>query len=573
MSSKQNSLKISYNGFSGIDTRLCCTGRENLVDVENFRILAEGSLKKRSGYAPLYTAPENIRAIKSGYVCGEYFCFLLSGNSVYSLNVKDKTAVLLGTVASSTGRAEFFHYRDSFYLCDGEALYKVSAGGVSTVTGYIPLYGKDWGTTFAGEVNEAPNLLNGKVRITYKVPADYTALFPVGRPISSVVYARKNGSLLSDSAYSIDSLFNAVSIPGVVEGDEISLCVVLDMGNASACLLSSCSASVFGGIEQSRLFLWGGKEKNKMYICRAVSSAALASAESDVPACGDLYFPEGESFIVGDGQNSIRAVCRHYSRMLIFTESDVWMADSDVTGSEPFPVMNINSSGGCAQSKAITRIGNDPVSISKQGVLRWSADTDEFNECNSVSISDEIREKLPSDFAEDAIAFADIYRGELWFHSKLCGSNAWIYNIRKSAWVRFAGISADAFFDADGEVGFVDGKTVFAFDDTLFEDTHADGSTVQIRASFEAQNLDFESNAQKRLSEMVLCANSGEGNIEVLISTNAQELLTRSIATDGEHSIKRARFHSSRFSYIKRIFVYALGTSRPTLYRLELRAR
>ncbi len=573
MSSKQDSLKISYNGFSGIDTRLCCTGRENLVDVENFRILDDGSLRKRSGYAPLYTAPSDIRAIKSGYVGDEYFCFLLSDSSVYSLDVASKSATLLGTVESSEGKAEFFYYKDCFYLIDGTALYRINENSVVAVTGYVPLYGKDWGTTFAGKVNEAPNLLNGMVRITYKVPADYTALFPIGRPFGSIVYVRKNGTLLPASEYNADTLFNAVSISGVSEGDEISLCVILDIGEESSRLLSSRSASVFGGIDQSRLFLWGGEEKNRMYVCRAVSNAALASAESDVPACGELYFPEGESFIVGSGQSSIRAVCRHYSRMLIFTESDVWMADADVTGSEAFPVMNINSSGGCALSAAVTRIGNSPVSVGKRAILRWSANTDEFDECNAVSISEEINEKLSPFFAKDAIAFADSYRGELWFHSKACGSDAWIYNHRRSAWVRFAGISADAFFDADGEVGFVDGKTVFAFADTLFEDTHADGSTAQIRASFEAQNLDFESNAQKRLSGMTLCADSGDGNIEVLISTNAQELLTRSVNTEGEHGIKQARFHSSRFSYIKRIFVYALGSSRPTIHRLELTAK
>ncbi len=573
MSSKQNSYKINYNGFSGIDTRLCCTGRENLIDVENFRILSDGSLSKRSGYAPLYSAPSDIRAIKSGYVCGEYFCYLLSGSSVYSLDVKNKSARLLGTVSSSSGKAEIFHYRNSFYILDGESLYKITAASVTPTVGYVPLYGKDWGTTFAGEVNEAPNLINGMIRITYTVPADYTAIFPVGRRISSVVYVRKNGNALSAESYSVDNLFNAVIIPGVVEGDEVSLCVTLDLEEEKTRILSSQCASVFGGIEQSRLFLWGGEEKNKMYINRSVSSEQLCSAEIDMPMCGELYFPEGESFIVGDGQSSIRAVCRHYSRMLIFTESDVWMADTDVTGSEPFPAMSINASGGCALAASVTKIGNDPVSISKQGILRWSAETDEFNECNAICISDEINEKLTQDFARDAIAFADIYRGELWFHSKLCGKNVWIYNIRRGAWVRFADICADSFFDADGEVGFVNGNTVFAFSDALLEDTRADGVNVRIRASFEAQNLDFESNLQKHLAGMVLCADGGKDNIEVIISTDNREVLTRSISIDEEHTLRRARFHSSRFSYLRRIFVFTLGSSRTTVHRLELSAR
>ncbi len=574
MSSKNSSINVKYSDFGGIDTRESHSNTKNIYDICNFRIDEDGSLVKRNGYSAVFTAPYDVRAVWSGMLCGEFCSFVVAGNRVYSLDIQAKTASYISDISSSEGKVYFFLHNGILYLVDTLSFYSVTRDAILPAVGYIPLYGENWTNKTAGEVLETPNVLNScLVKITYVIEYAYTNLLPTYRP-ARVHSLYLNGVLLTPEQYTYSEPHSAIRVPSLMDGDTAVAYVYLEnTDNDRSNLLSLGGAVSFGGINSTRLFAWGQEKPNVIYICSDVTPEQLERSNTDFPNCTPLYFPEGNKFIVGDGRYNIKSIVRHYGRMLIFTDGDVWMTDTEVTGEDVLPAMTINSTAGCAGCPDVLKIGNDPISIGKRDIFRFTANTDQFDECNAYSISDPIRKRLSPEFFKDAIAYADEYRGELWFHNPNVSSSVWIYNIKKKAWSRFFGFHASCFFDANGEVGFAYGDTVYVFDDANFYDTEKNGTQVNISASFTAHNLSFDTDREKRLTEAVVSYEGDGGSISVALTSDREESITARFFGDSGHNIESRRLHSSRFSFIRSLDVNVSDSARQTIHSIEIKAR
>ncbi len=573
MATKRTPRMINYNGFFGIDLRKNHTGKENLQDITNFMIREDDSLEKRNGYMPLFTAPAPVRAVWSGMLNGHFSCFFVAGSTAYSLHIESKTATPLGEVMTDSGKASFFYYKEQLFLIDELRLYTVTADSCTLFYGYVPFYGKDWTTTFAGEVFEQPNMMNATVRITYTVPFDYTALFPIGRSLESIISIYKNGVLLDPSAYEYDDFYHSIKIPGVVEGDKVDALVVLGMTEERHGFITCPSATAFGGVNNNNLFVWGGSAANKMYINTPPTEEQMQSVAEYFPDCGNFYFPEGTGFTVGDGQYRITAVSRQFGRLLIFTDGDVWMADSDINEDGILPMITVNSTAGCAKGTNIVKIGNDPISVGKQAILRWTTETEELNECNAYSISGAIESGLDKSFFDGASLFIDQYRNELWIHNPTLNSPIWVYNIQKKAWVKLSSFNPTVLFDANGKVGFAEGCTVYCFSPECFEDIHADGSRTEIVGSVDALNMDFEISEKKRLSKISLSGNCGGGSIDITLTADTSQIVHTSFFGDNSHTLQTNRLSSGPFEFLNSMHIHAGGSARQVLHRIELCAR
>ncbi len=568
-------LSVEYGGFEGIDTRAHHSG--GVQDALNLRILPDGSLQKRQGYKCIYLAPYGVRAIWSGTIGGKFSCYFLSLNGVYRLNISTGETTLFAVIQTSSGKAQFFYFRDALYLTDNKTIYKILDNAASPITGYVPLFGKDWGTGYPGEINEPLNLLHRHARITYKIEENHSAYLPTLYPVSEIKAVYKNGELLSSDSYSFDTRFNTINIAGLETGDALEADLTFEgEGDAELVsdLLSSPFAYVFGGINNSRLFMWGGESENTIFTSTYVSRESLAEAEKHFPKCGHIYFCEGNQFTVGDGRYSIKALTRHFDRLLILTEGDAWIADSSTCGLEEFPVMNVNSRIGCSSERGAVCIGNDPVSVGRGAIFRWTSDTDELNECNAYSISDEISDLLEPSFFKNAVAYADELRGELWFCDAGGDGIVWIYNVKKKAWSRFSNIHATAFFDADGDVGFVGDSLICVFNDEYRADSKSLGNTAStpIEASLTSGVIDLGTPKAKRLKSMVLFADLDGGSIETRIVSDRGEQINAYLTSDAEHSPYSLRLHTHRM----RSFSFTLladGEERQTLRSLKIEAR
>ena len=82
--------KAEFRGFGGIDTK-DVTGRGGkAADIVNFRVLPDGTLKKRCGYRRVASMSGKIRAMLTGYFDGEFLG--------YVERLREETLNLTGTL-------------------------------------------------------------------------------------------------------------------------------------------------------------------------------------------------------------------------------------------------------------------------------------------------------------------------------------------------------------------------------------------------------------------------------------------------------------------------------------------
>lgn len=565
IATKKNTAR--FDGFGGIDIPHSHTSPTVTADIVNFRLCADGSLQKREGYRKVCSFDTSIRAIRTGVIGHEYRMYALAGSNVYRVDTDGEKATLVGSVTTSDTAADFFYYRGSLYLIDGVKLYSITDMGLTEPFGYVPLIGKDWSDSARGELYEPRNLLNSKGRISYIVSENPSSVLYLDEAVSSIDAVYVNGELISPDRYTTSNIAPIINVSELAAGDKV--CVYFTYAvtpYTTEELMKNTRAVVFGGINTSRPFLFGGSDGSVMYSSAYVSSGSLVESKMGYPDSDALYFPQGYEFTVGDGRYPISAVSRHYDRLLIFTEGGAWQADSSACGTEEFPVMSINSSVGVASKHGAALLGNFPCTVGKDGFYRWTTDTDELNDCNAYRISEPIEPLVGNDFYADARIFADSRRRELLFSSPRVSDRVWVYSETASGWTSFDGIGAESFFELDGNVGFVRENALYVF---------VDGETTdngeEIVASFTGGVCDFGTDKAKHLSCLGLSFEDGE--VEVSICTDGNDSPAASAAfVSVDHASVSKRLCAGRFSYLT-ARLEARGDSRPTVHSLYIKAR
>lgn len=456
---------LEMKGFEGID-RSSPIAAKKCEDMVNLRILSDGSIVKRDGFREIYDFSGPIRGILSIPTNEGFMAYVAVENYVYRYSSDTDVATrMLGTLSTKTGEASIFFFRGIVYIVDGVNIYEIKDGAVEISEGYVPLLGKDWGNNFPGEIYEPLNILSSRARISYVVDDPPTTFLPTLYEVSKVDAIYLNGEPLTSTQYTINSNFNTIDIKGLTPGDRIKAYVTFVRPESERQnLLSNTKGEVFGGINNSRLFLWGGKDKNRIYGSSLATDEGLADARAWYKDVGALYFPADNSFCVGDGKSEVTALSRHYDRLLIFTSDDVWMADSEIAFTNEIPILRINTDVGCSTVGGVAKCKNDPISIGRGRIFRWTSNTDTLEDCNAYSISEPIEELLDEEFFESVRVYTDKHCGEVLFSYKQGNKRGvWVYGVENGQWYRYEGISADMFFDAGDSVGFVNGSKLSVF--------------------------------------------------------------------------------------------------------------
>ena len=468
-------------------------GSFNAFDSCNFRILPDGALEKREGFAPIMTLSGEPRAFWNGYISGEGRMFALIGSGIYTIDISGGNETLIGTVLSSTGAAEFFFYRGMLYLVDGVEVYRYENGAFETVSGYVPLYGKNWNGGYGGTVNEDINYLSDKIRIHFNI-SDITTTFYLGIKCCEILSFVASGKDQLDIVALDETGMRIIVDGGIVSFGDIEVCLRLAPEECRRDeLLGVTRSAVYGGVDDGRIMLYGGSDRSKLFTSRFVSGKAFAESASVDPSAAEVYFPLSDVISVSYGRYPITAVCRHYDRLLIFTERETWMADFTKEGDSPY-IVPINSSVGCFSENGAVLGGNSPFTVSEGGIYRWTAEDDERNECNAVCISGKINDMLDSSFFDHTVAYYHRRRDEIWFADPDSDEqDVFIYSVGGGKWFRFSGIPVDLFFSCGDNVGMLYGKYIFAFSELNTVDTGIGGSiTDNIDAYYESNFTDFE---------------------------------------------------------------------------------
>ena len=531
--------------------------------------LSDGSLKKRCGYGRLVSLAANPKAIWTGRLDGKDKAFIYAGTYLYTFDFENNAITNTKNIGSHSTSADFFCYNGNIYLLEGSKIYEVSHGDLRIPYGYVPLVGKDWSDSLIGDINEPRNLINNYGRISYIVSEKATNFFKTDSPISGIYAVYVNGSEIDSSRYAVTAMPRTVSISGLSPGDRVEM----HFAYASYAdrvaynnLISCTSGVVFGGITNTRPFLWGAEDGSLMFSSQLVTSSQLEESQKVFTASDTMYFPKGCEFKAGDGRSPITAVSRHYDRLLIFTEEGTWMADSSTCDIDNTPTLNINSNYGASSLKGATLLGNNPYSISAEGIIQWSSNTDELDECNARKISDPIADLLPDDVYTNGVIFADKRENRLLITSPSLNGTVWIWYAEPQIWVRFdLGIGVDRFFDAPDGVGFVHGTDLYAFNEELYSDFGG----REIVGTFRGNSTDFNKYGKKRIFSASVCCD-GEVNLNCLLDHDLSPAISLTLNADGHESTRR-RINARRFDTLRPI-ITASGNGRQTIHSLKLYA-
>jgi len=560
------------DGFGGIGSEI---GGGRIADAVNFRIGSDGALEKRCGYRCLADVGLPVRACYSGLFEGRFAIFLLAGDTVYSLDLADETLSALYTVANAEGNACFFCLRGVLYLMDGGALYELRDGQALPAVGYAPLFGKDWPNDIVGEICEPRNLLTRHARISYVVGQPASAMLCTKYAVESVEAVYLNQVLMSPEDYQIDPTFNTVNIPGLVSGDRVLIYLTFKNGvEALPESFYSCTEAIlFGGVNRNRLFFRGGSLPSVLFCSAYVDEESRAESQRHYPGAAPLYIPEGYEFTVGDGRYRIRGTVPYHDRLLIFTEGDTWMAKEDTSGLAEFPIIPVHAKLGCFSENGAVAMGNEVLSMGRHAVLTWKDAADALDRCTVRSISDEVSSFLAKADSADWGLFYHEAEHVLLCYCRTSG-DVLLYNPDRDCWYRYTGLYADAFFDANGRIGFWKGGQIFLLDPSLSEDHPASGEPLPICAEYAGERMDLGSEQKKILAGITLYGCFEEDIGEWSLTEDGKRTVGHSLVchAPSDYAVLRRRTPSGRFRHAS-FRLTARGTSRPILHRLSLHIR
>ena len=567
-------------GFCGIDTRSPGDGEGKTKNMVNYRILSDGSLVKRGGIKFVTSFDSEIRALWTGYENNSFVGYALTGRLVYKLFFDDNGEYIsrtqLGYIDTSIGKASIFFYRGYYYIIDSDELYVIKSGGIVKATGYAPLYGKDWPTGEVGEVNEPLNTLTRQARISYIVTDPPNIFLCTKYPVASVEAVYVNGERLSSSEYEIDSELNTININLMDPGDKILVYLTYASDSCSLeRLKKNTNATVFGGINNSRVFMWSDNS-HYMFCSSYVSEEAYAESEAIYSGNGALYFPSMHEFCVGDGSKNIKGVSRHYDRLLIFTEGETWMADSSVNSTELTPILRINSSSGALSNLGIARCENDPVSVDRGRILRWKSNTDELDDCNSYVISEEIKALLNDDFYAQAVAFEDKFHSEVLFARRNDESGkVYVYEEKNGNWYTYDLVALSGFYAGKNNVGFYAGGKLYTFDDSLSFDIYEDGAQKSVSATLSTYPMDFGlPHNKKRLAVLNMLADTDGEDVKIsFVSDNGVSSEHIFCGTDSEYVASYSKkLNTDRFVRTS-MDIISEADNKQRIYKLAITAK
>ena len=569
-SNQRPSYKTSYRGFEGVNFKKTHSGDESISLIENFRITDDKSLKKRCGFTKSCEAALPISTFFRTVIDGHETYYLLCQNLILRYTPDHDIITPIFSLSHFT-YAYFFEYLGSIYLCTNQKIYEITSNDrVVEFKPYIPLYGKDWPSSRAGEINEPINIFSDKVIISYKFVTPAHGYLSIGElKLSSIDAIYRNGRLLSADEYYYDEEYNLIVLLEHEDNDEFIAIISIHPDQATLTereeVLRTKASSVFYELNNHSLLLWGNPSNNKIYYSKTVDPATYDLVLKVAPDTSALYIPTNSFFTVDKHSNRVNSIIRHYDRVLIMTESSTWMTDLSQLGQKDFQLKSINASLGCSILGGAVRINDTIISLGDNAAFCWTSDTDELNECNAYSISENIQELLPSDFFKNCIITINHQDSEIWFHNRN-EEYTWIYNTKQSAWYKYSGFLSDIFLESTKYVIFCKEKEIFRFDPSFQKDYLS-----TIHATFKSGELEFNTLKYKKFNLIVLRGEFTGGNLSLTLTLDHKKTITKELALHNEHSVLAFRIRTGSFKTIS-VELSAIGEGKQIIHSMELYA-
>ncbi len=369
-------------GFGGLAETINETGAANSPqspDTVNFTLTPDRRLQKREGFRTVRKFEGAIRAIWSGILADTSHCFVVESVRVWhgegSFDSMEQVGVLPGH-----DTVQIVEFGGKLFFLSGVGIRRFCPEeGFGELNPYRPLLMAGSGPDGLGTPVEEANLLGGKCRQRFSPKAGELAYHLCLVDVDSVDYVTVNGQELLPSQYRVNLTGGLVTLlQDPPDGGTDSVEIGFTKHNADNDFrVTRCRyASVFGGTNDTALFLWG----NATY-----PAVRLHSGYADGRPSGE-YFPETHCVQVADG-SALTGVLGYYDRQLLFTRENAYVSaaqsETDAFGRvrTRYPIHRISTAAGNLSPANACLAGNTPVSVTAGGLCRWNSDSlrDETN--------------------------------------------------------------------------------------------------------------------------------------------------------------------------------------------------
>ena len=553
-------VKEIYQGFGGIGNSTK-KGRLACRELQNFRILADGTLEKRCGFRKLYGLSDRIRAFWEGILDGEPLCFALVGNTVYRKNGEFFTQC--NYVSTSSGTAEFVSYHETLYLFDGKTVYRFRPSALifAVAEGYAPLIGMSWNPTQPGEQYEPINLFSKRFRISYSNTVGSTT-YRLPYYVESIDSITADGQRVSDFVLGSDK--RSFTVSRVYSWLEIGATMASEGEDAARIKTAThVFSDRINGIE--RLFLYGCASGNYLYGTAKINDFMLSSCRAHYPNADPLYIPADMQLAIGSEREPLTTLYKNHDRLLGFhAKGGVSIQigkDTDVIDS--YPVLY---GYGCNAPLPTISVNGQMVIVNRAGIFLLSSKSSDPDEFELTLISDGIDAFREESFIQNATVCHDAAHEELWVYDRENALTIWVYHLRQKVWYTFTGLSPDIILHHEGNLAFVRNAAVYEFDESASTD---DGRSIFAKLKSDFLFFDVPETAKRSLRVTLLTQNASDP-INFCLESERQSKEWEIPKTNGNlPCLFDARASLGRFRILQ-AEISTTGNDRPRIFRLAL---
>lgn len=554
-----------------------------LSAMRNFRITQDGHLQIRPGshtVLDLRAAWESWRLDNTPTTDAPALCGIYTGRSgggdvtlasyggvIWRIVPSEPwSCTAIGTCTQDA--ATFFGFGGNIYLLNGHE-YKFWDGGAETgfaeVEGYVPVIGTAYSPAGSGTLLERVNRLCGKRRIIYS-PDGSAKVFHLPEQDIDAVTAVEG----TDIAYTVNAAAGTLSFASAPPTGTNTVTVTYKKGDGARGEVAGMRYSeVFNGVSDSRVFLYGDGSNKAIY----------SGLDYDGNPTAD-YFPDLSEMAVGESNEPITGLVRHFTRLLVFKPDSLYsvqygtvtLADGSVTAG--FYVTPTNRILGNEAMGQVKLLENNPVSLCGSSVYEWrpssSSGSITQDERTAKRISDRLAETFRTfDFAR-TVTYNDRYSHEFWF---LHNGEAAVLNYVNDTWYKYNAVPYTQMFSIGDALygGTADGKLKH------LSRAYRNDDGAEIDAYAATGAMDFDRGWMRKFVPMVFVAILPESNARVTVTAESnrksdypEKVVSSSLSTLFHADFAHWSFHTNRKPQVKRL---KLKVKKATFYKLIFKSR
>lgn len=458
---------------------------------------------------------------------------------------------------------------------------------------YVPLTLTGCSPDGKGETLEPMNIVCSNMRLLYS--ADGTSKDYVLPSNVKEAYAVVDNDTLLDGSYSQTThtfTFKTAPVKGVNNVEFRCTIEDAEINAAAQKFYNMRYSEAYNGSTDGRLFFYGDGTNVCYY--------------TGVPAFGSgFYLPAGNEIAINATASEITAMCRDYSRLLVFTSDSAFSVTYEPTTLDDgtviagFTVKPVHKEIGCDVPGQVQMVSNYPRTICKNGIYDWKIASYSYrDERYAKLISLKVKKTLQRVDMRNAVCCDDSANRTYYVFLNDEKGTVIVHRYELDAWSIYEGeVFKDVLYantDTKGML-FASANSIYQFDYNESRDVSLteEKNNVDIEAVWESGYMSFGAPFKRKYSSTIWISVLPEvaSNIGITVSTdsrdeyrqketginlfswNSMDFSNFSFTMNNAPKIKRIKLKVKKFVYYKMIFNVSRSGARATVLGYDQQVR